>query len=332
MEIQKLLFEKIKNSHKSNKNFVSTISDLLNIGKSSVYDRINGKKPLTIFELVLLAQKYNLSIDKLIRRVSVSVDFNFNSLIQQPTNFKEYLDFLLSDLSQLTQQENVKVFYTSNEIPLFYYFMYPDLALFKYFVWAQGSWHIPEILNEKFDESKLHTPEIEKSLNSLSMLYRAVPSTEFWTTSIFDNTLNQILYSAQSKKFINREFPLKLLNTLRKLLKEMEVMAIEGRKSKQQPIGSFQLYHNKITHTNNVVLVEINKQPYKIYFAYDNPNIMTSESQRMGEYTRNWYEKLKRGSDALSQSDEVVRVKFFEIIRKKIDDTQLEVERALSFT
>ena len=174
--------------------------------------------------------------------------------------------------------------------------MHDDLALFKYYVWGKGSWNVSHLMNQKFDERKLKIPEIGKKLNSLSELYKNVPSVEFWTTSIFDNTLNQILYNTQSKKFTNEKFPLKLLITLRTLLEEMELMATEGRKCENQAVGDYQLYHNKITHTNNVVLVEVNQQPSKIYFAYDNPNIMTTENHRMGQYTRKWYDKLKRGS------------------------------------
>jgi len=323
MGIQQQIFESIKAKHSSNLSLIDEISELLKIGKSSVYDRINGKKPLTLPELTILSQHFGLSVDKYLSDNNASVAFQFNSLLRHPSNFDEYLDYLIADLTSIIQIPTVKVYYATNEIPLFYYFLFPELALFKLYIWGKSNWEIPGRVSDKFDFKSFPDKErlIKKSL-LLGQTFQQASSVEFWTVNIFDNTLNQILYSAESKKFTDVNMPQILLSVLRRLLDKMELMAEKGRKTPEKPRGNLQLFHNKITHTNNVVLVEIGGIPRKIYFAFDNPNIMTTDNIEMCRYTRNWYEKLKTGSTALSQSDEPMRVYFFESIRNRINETE----------
>ena len=62
-EIQTAIFQAIKHRLPENYSFVHEIAELLGISYDSAYRRIRGDKPLTLDELILLNEKFGLSID-----------------------------------------------------------------------------------------------------------------------------------------------------------------------------------------------------------------------------------------------------------------------------
>ena len=57
-----------------------------------------------------------------------------------------------------------------------------------------------------------------------------IPSTELWSLNIFDNTLNQVEYHAESGYFARIEDALELCDMLKRIAKHMESMAERGEK------------------------------------------------------------------------------------------------------
>jgi hypothetical protein len=97
------------------------------------------------------------------------------------------------------------------------------------------------------------------SVTKLNDLYTTIPSTEIWSTHLVDNTLNQIKYYAQGGMFKTKSDIIIIINQLSSLMKDLQAAAKTGHKSfKDGRIGSsFNLYHNEITHTNNVILPKL---------------------------------------------------------------------------
>ena len=79
-DIQKLLFEQIKECLPSQASFVHEIAEVLSISYDSAYRRIRGEKPLDILDLYKLAGAFNISLDALSNLGTNKILFDYFTL------------------------------------------------------------------------------------------------------------------------------------------------------------------------------------------------------------------------------------------------------------
>jgi hypothetical protein len=89
------------------------------------------------------------------------------------------------------------------------------------------------------------------------------------------------------------------------------------------------MYHNEISHTNNILLIESDSLN-QIYFAYDNPNYIVTDNEDLINYTRNWFEKVRKSALPISLDAEKNRRVFFNIILKQINDAREDIKHIIS--
>ncbi|MEL6863564.1 MAG: hypothetical protein AAFP19_04050, partial [Bacteroidota bacterium] len=161
----------------------------------------------------------------------------------------------------------------------------------------------------------------------MAQLYKDLASTELWSQNIVDNTLNQIEYHLGVGGFANGEDALVLCDKLVELTHHMQQMAEHGYKSMPGVRASkdtgapFALYHNEMVHTNNTILA--NTVEGKVLFTtLSNPNFLRSTDQKLCEYMDNWFERVVKKSNSISQHAEKNREWFFNRIRRKIEQSR----------
>ncbi|MBK7344918.1 MAG: hypothetical protein IPJ06_18570 [Saprospiraceae bacterium] len=158
---------------------------------------------------------------------------------------------------------------------------------------------------------------VKEVIFQLKEAYAAIPSTEYWSINILDNTINQIRFYSETDNFTDSRMCKTLLNQLEELVERMEETARRGCKSGNDQ-GQFHLYHNEITHTNNTILVERGGHPIQTYCSFDNPNFLTTDYSDFCIYTRRWFEKLRKGSTYLSIAGSRQRVIYFRELRRRL--------------
>jgi hypothetical protein len=165
------------------------------------------------------------------------------------------------------------------------------------------------------------------SVTKLNDLYTTIPSTEIWSTHLVDNTLNQIKYYAQGGMFKTKSDIIIIINQLSSLMKDLQAAAKTGHKSfKDGRIGSsFNLYHNEITHTNNVILLDSHSKKFA-FATYDNPNYMETSHTAFWNYSFEWFSKLQQRSHSVSQQSERNRLILFNMCQAKINKLKLLIK------
>lgn len=118
------------------------------------------------------------------------------------------------------------------------------------------------------------------------------------------------------------------------MIKHVQKMAETGKKItlEQNPDSidtKFQMYHNEISHTNNILLIE-SESLNQIYFAYDNPNYIVTDNEELINYTRSWFSKIMKSATSISLDNEKNRRAFFNIIYKQIDNTREEIKHIIA--
>lgn len=335
LQIQQQLLEQVKQRSPDQKLWVDQLADVLSISKPAAYKRINGTTSLSLDDIVRIMHAYQLSFDMFAIPGEQNIAFQFPYLQQNVRSFLDYVVPLKESVQQLAKIPGAMVYYATSELPFFYYFFFPDLTYFKFYMYARTVWGIPAYKNIKINLSDFAAEHLLRNeIDAIQEAYFSVPGYEFWNESFLQNTLNQIKYFLSSGLFEVYTDALVLCDRLSDLINHASNVANAGKKFK---LGSkpsefspdITMYYNEIAHTSNIALV---RSPYvsAVLSAYDNPNFIQSDDDRLVKYTQEWFERVKHSSLNISRDSERARMSFFSRIQRKIDLTREELNAIIS--
>lgn len=331
-DIQRLRFQALKERFREQgQDLVHTLMHILQLDKSAIYKRLDGSKLLDLEEIRLITEQLRLAPDYFTGGSERMVAFDLPTMRQQPRSVTEFLTPIRENLDMLEKRPRPHITYASNDIPLFNYFHFPELAWFKFYVWGRTVWGFKGWTQKPFDPGIVIRNEkgnVAGLVKDLSLSYARIPSTEFWNFSILENTLNQIRYHQELGNFVEEDTAQRLLQTLREMTLMLERQAGDGNKEGENG-ASFLLLHNEIIQTNNTILIEDGEKPIRVFATFDNPNFMYSTDPGLCAYTRQWFDKLRTGSTMLTVAGSRQRAKYFRGLRARIDQMQ-EMIRALA--
>ncbi len=329
------LIEKIKLYLGDSKSTVEGLTQILHLSSSSVYKKLNGSSSFSIEELIIIMKEFNLSFDELVFEKRKKIGFQFPFKSRKINTFHDYIIPLKMFMAVAAPIPDLNIQYATNELPFFFYFLDKDLTYFKFFIYAVTVWDMNQYKDIKFNlEDFSEWYVIKDDIDFIMDKYYSIPNVELWNEGVLTNTLNQIKYFLAAGAFKNPDDALMLCDKLMMMINHVYKMAKTGKKIKlnQNPDlidTKFEMFHNEISHTNNILLIE--SDPLKqIYFAYDNPNYIVTDNDELIEYTRDWFKKIRKSALPISLNAEKSRRAFFNLIRKQIDTTREEIKHIIS--
>ena len=319
-QLQKDFLDKIAINNKiKNADFIKQLMELLNIGKDAAYKRKRGHTLMPIHELVLLAKAFNFSIDDYL-----DIDNN-NVAIQLPPDvysYEDYLSPLSIELQEVMQCKEKHIWYSSQELPSFYYFYFPDLAAFKLFFWGVVSWEIKGQEAKGFSISKKLPKKILDFIDSMNAFYLSTPSTEFWHSEILINTYRQIILSLECNFFNNPADALQLLEQLQELWKHLQLTIDTGKKvhpnlSSSSHQSDITIYNTNILYPENFSLLQTEYGDCAFH-SIKYPNLVKNYTLQFCQKIEESFDTLTRYSQILSGSSYKATKLFKQNISKQI--------------
>ncbi len=263
-------------------------------------------------------------------QLSITTYFDFAHIDYPIKSYKDYLQPIAHDMSLLTALENVHLYYATNEIPIFYYFKIPELALFKLYAWGRSVWELPQLKNTafSFDMMAVYREELALTQKILEG-YSKIDSTEIWHLNIINNTTSQIKYYIECGLFNSPNEAILLCEKLIELFKQLKFLASVNRKFGSNGLatkfnGKIQLYNNQMFHTSNTLLISYDES-FILYNTFENPNFLKSNHSGIGKYTLNWFQKMIKRTEAIDGTDEKRHNIFFNQILQKLENFKTEV-------
>ncbi|MCB0532733.1 MAG: hypothetical protein H6574_13720 [Lewinellaceae bacterium] len=314
------LIKEIRHRLPENMELAKNLEPLLEVGRSALYKRLRGALAFTPDELVVLARHFQISMDKFVLDQPGIVALEFPVLTEPVHSSAAFLSRVEQQLQVALNLPEPTLFYASAEIPLFCYFRYPELTAFKLYMWSRTTWLLPEFEHQKFSFSNFpNKTEILKRSEAILRHYCDLPSCEFWTLHMLENTLNQIDFLAYEGGFAEPEMAKLLHEQLGSLISWQQQMAERGCKidNTNREGAKLLVYHNEIAHTNNTLLVQ-SATHRQAFFTFDNPNFGTSSSPVFCNYTADWFNRLQRCSIRMSREGEKQRFRFFEKLQHRL--------------
>ena len=331
IDLQEELLNRIMGRFDRKADAVKELSDHFGVGKDAIYRRLRGDTLLTPDEILALSKKYNISLDGILFEDLDTVFFSFNAFSKEIMNFDDYLASVEQNLDQFGQIKDAKVYFNSNEIPFFYYCFFPELISFKLYVWGRNIWNMEYLQEQTFHTGVIPFHAIEMSETILKK-YLSLSTTEMWSLNLFDNTLNQIEYYANTGGFKEETDALLLCDKLVQLAEHFSQMAAASKKlalhTKVGGYGNFTLYQNEMISTNNFIYVK-SPRIKALFTVFGSPNYLRSSDERICKYTEEWLDKIEARSTPLTNHADRDRNWFFKGIKRRIDHTRTRIKNQL---
>jgi hypothetical protein len=323
INFQQKFFDRLFECYPKRSEAVDRIEEILGFTRDTIYRRIRCETILHPDELYQLAKAHNLSLDALMGMGpnQNEVVFIFNSFANKINSFEDFMETLIQTIQSIKYIHDGEVYYASSEIPVFYQTLLPHFFSFKLYVWARTAWNFQHFKNLPFDFN-LIPKTVQLRYQEAFDLYKTLPSTELWSSGIFENTLSQIEHHLDANLFAEPRDAMKLLDELYNICEHMRAMAENGRKfsygGSQEHGSPFLLYHNEMVHTNNTILF-LSPSVKLLFSTICNPNFIMSRDQRICEFTHDWFKNIMSNSSMISHTNERMRNRFFDGISRKID-------------
>ncbi len=325
---QNLFLKRIEDLLGASTSLVYELSDQLKISTDSAYRRIRGETLLSIDEIIILCDHFNVSFDAFSRAETDLVTFAYKSLENKQGNLLEYLQSIYTDLSKIKAFPDSHVIYACQDIPVFYHYNHTDIAAFKFFYWMRSIMNIPELDNQKYC-AKSVDPEIFSVAKKIYELYAGVNSTEIWTDATIQSTIKQIGFYWESGIFNNKREALSVCESLRTVISDIQKQAESGTKfcsnSDISP-KKYELYFSEIEITNNCVLVNLGtaKAVYLSHFSF---YTMKTMNDIYCTETEDWLKSFIKKTTLISGSSEKTRYQFFNKMFNCIDNLMDKINK-----
>jgi hypothetical protein len=322
--LQQQLFRQIKSMLPGNISFADAIADLLDISADSAYRRIRGEKLISFEEIQKLSSHYHISLDTMLQIDSKAKVFYGTWLGQENYGFEQYLQNMHDLLFSISKGDQKLIYYEAKDFPPFYYFHFPELAIFKNYFWMRVILSYPEYSKLQYEDCSLDG-DLAKTGQEIIKYFNKVPSIEIWSMETINSTLNQIQYCREVGAFKREESIAILYEKLVALLEHVRDQAECGEKLAlgQKPYGGpqFRLYYNEAYLGHNTIMTVVDGVE-TVFVNHGVLNLMYTHDKDFCANTRWYFENTMKKSAPISNVNDKERSKFFNHMLEKVSQAK----------
>ncbi|HEX8547810.1 MAG TPA: hypothetical protein VF691_12665 [Cytophagaceae bacterium] len=325
--IQNHLFDIIRKQLPANLAMVDCIADLLEISNDSAYRRLRGETLLNIEEVMVICDKFRISLDSL--RVSDVVNFRYKPLPADNTSLPVYLSGIMAEMKMINAIEKKHIIFTAEDLPIFHYFKYGLLTAFKLYYWNRSVLNSPQFAGKKFNPN-LVDDSLIKTAYEIYELYIKIPSIEVWTEDTISAVLKQVEYYWDSGFFEEKAHAITVCEQISEMISTIQEDSELGTKLRNntlKDVTNYTLYQSEVPIGNNCIQVTMNDVKV-IYFSFNTFNSMSTSNFAFCEETDLWIKNLISKSTQISGVAEKKRNQFFNGLRRQIQGLKQKIKES----
>jgi len=323
IEMQQQFFSLLKNSLPAHVSMADELAGKLGLSYDSVYRRIRGEKPLSMAELKLLCETYQISLDQVLNLQSDNVLFRAPDINHTQIPFPLYIQGMLAQMKIFNSFDGKKMRYLCKDMTFFHFYHFPGIAAFKTFFWIKSILNDPAYHKAKFSLKKDEFVDCFQIGQQVIREYNQIPSVELWNAESVNSTLSQIQYAYDAGLFETREDMIGVIESLQQTLDHLQLQVEQGVKfmpgdpdTRYQ--ASLQFYINEVVLGSNTILIE-SDQHRESLVTYSVLNYMSTKDTRFCDKAFSSFDNLLSRSTPISATGEKERNRFFHRLKERLE-------------
>ncbi len=322
-EIQQQLFRVLKQKLPTHISLVDTLGDLLGLSADSVYRRIRGEKPIGLIELKKICDHYRLSLDQLLQLQNESVLFDAPGMNGTPGDFLEYMKAMQGQFHYFNSFEKKEIFYLCKDAPIWYFYLFPELAAFKTFFWSKTINNQAQLANKQFSFAEFPYEDCFTIGQQVLEEHNKIKSVELWNLESIHSTINQIAYYRDAGHFKSMDDLNAVITSFHQWIDHLQLQAEKGVKfmpgaADVSHKASIQFYVNELILGNNTMVINLDDQSLSMV-TYSVFYYLFTRDPRFSSKVMGSFETLLGRSTLISKTGEKDRNRFFNTLRDKVN-------------
>ncbi|HEV7781381.1 MAG TPA: helix-turn-helix domain-containing protein [Chitinophagaceae bacterium] len=322
-EIQQQLFTILKEKLPVHLSLVEELGDLLDLSADSVYRRIRGEKAIDLIELKKICEHYHLSLDLLLQLQNESVLFEAPGMNSTPGEFVEYMNAMLQQFRYFNSFATKEIFYLCKDAPIWYFYLFPELAAFKTFFWSKTINNQPQLSNKIFSFAEFPYNDCFVIGQQVLEEHNKINSVELWNLESIHSTINQIAYYRDAGNFQSAEDLKTVVDSFHQWLDHLQLQAEKGVKfmpgaAEVSHKASIQFYVNELILGNNTMVIKLDDQSLSMV-TYSVFHYLFTRDPRFSSKAMSSFDTLLSRSALISRTGEKDRNRFFNALREKVN-------------
>ena len=187
-----------------------------------MYRRIRGEKPITLVEFKRICEHYHLSIDQLLQLQNESVLFDAPGMNVKTGDFVDYMKAMLAQFKYFTSFKTKEIQILCKEPPLWYFYLFPEMAAFKTFFWSKTIYNHPGLSNKQFSIKEYAYEDCFVIGQQVLELYNEMHSVELWNLECIYSTINQVAYYRDAGNFKTQNDFDAIVNSFQQMLDHLQ--------------------------------------------------------------------------------------------------------------
>jgi len=319
-KLQDNLIAIIRDTVPDGTNLTNYLSDMLNIGRESVYRRLRGEINFTFEEIAILSRELNFSLDNLI---GIKKDSNalFNiHMLQKIDYFDIYVNKMLEYgklFRETSAQMQTRARISANTIPYFFHISYEALSKLRIYKWLYqnqkikpGDKYADFILPQKVLEAH---QSFHKDIQTVRNITIIMDNNVFWSvTKEIEYFLKRNLLSDDDLIVLKKE--------LHRMVDIIEKMAIDGLCGNGVKV---EMYISAVDLEASYLHYEYGDNQFAQVRVYS-ISAIDSFDKGICEIHKKWMESQKRYSVLISESGEMQRFEYMNKQREYIENISKE--------
>lgn len=312
-QLQVNFFKHLSQKLAENRKMSDELVELLGISKGEAYKKIKTKSLLTISQIKLLCDKFQVSFTIEGKENRSSANINFTAFHSGKIEVKDYIRSLEKFLGNIAASSNRKLSCATDDIPIFHLFQYPELTAFKLHFWQM------RIIDQAPFKLNLNDwgPSILQPAARMHELYQTIPSVEVWTKTSLLNTLDQIKYAAEAKIITDKKVGRLICTQLRSALADIEMYAVNRNKLSKEDVV-FDWYFYDIIGTITY-LAEMDGE-LSTFIRFNTFNTIQEQNGPLCTEVKHWLENLIKDATGFSGQGSVQRNKYLAAAYDQCDE------------
>jgi hypothetical protein len=276
---QSWFFQLVRNEIEPQLSLPDFLFELFGWSKPTVYKKIRGERTLKMEEFfaiigelphlaMSIGEVYKANDLKLVQMHSVS------TLV----HFQKYLEGIESLFLQLTSDPNHSMLYAASDIPIMYYFQFPELLRYKWAFWSnQAAPH---------QALPILPPAVLKSAQRIYHLYSSIHSKELWQINALKAQLDKLSYRSEEHLVPKDQFSL-----LHQQFLNIETQMVQAtRNGQKEKGGRFEARIRPDLSLNNSGYLHFHDKQI-LASSYSSLNFLRSRSEKSCNNFLNHWEK-----------------------------------------